>query len=340
LPEVTSRLSEYLLKAGDIVFGRKGAVDRSAWVKPEESGWFLGSDGIRARLPVNVDSRFIAYQLRSEPIREWLLRHASGSTLLSLNQSTLSRVPLVLPSVSEQRAIAEVLGALDDKIAANTKLVVSVDEYLAAKFSEALQCDHEIVELGDIAVVNATKVKPLSGASLRYLDIAGLGIGSHDWPELSPWDTAPSRARRGISVGDTIWSTVRPNRRSHALVLSEDSSLVGSTGLAVLTPKEVGFAYLYEVTKRDDFTSYLENVAEGSAYPAVRASFFAKATIPLIDASDRASFEQLAAPMRNQQHLLSMENTTLAATRDSLLPQLMSGKLRVKDAEKTLEAVI
>ena len=56
-PEVTQRLPDYLLKAGDIVFGRKGAVDRAAIVKVHQEGWFLGSDGIRLRLPEICDSR-------------------------------------------------------------------------------------------------------------------------------------------------------------------------------------------------------------------------------------------------------------------------------------------
>src|SRR5690348_10251534 len=60
--EVVERLPEYVLQAGDIVFGRKGAVDRSAMVKPEQAGWFLGSDGIRLRLPNTCDARFVAYQ--------------------------------------------------------------------------------------------------------------------------------------------------------------------------------------------------------------------------------------------------------------------------------------
>src|SRR5687768_9839610 len=57
--EVVARLPEYVLESGDIVFGRKGAVDRSALVKPEQAGWFLGSDGIRLRLSQSCDPRFI-----------------------------------------------------------------------------------------------------------------------------------------------------------------------------------------------------------------------------------------------------------------------------------------
>ena len=130
---------------------------------------------------------------------------------------------------------------------------------------------------------------------------------------------------------------MRPNRRSHALNLSNDALLVGSTGLAVITPKTVGWAYLYEVTRRPEFTAYLETVAEGSAYPAVRADKFTDAPVPLLSEESRLLFESLAEPLRESAHSLSEENRSLTATRDALLPQLMSGNLRVKDAEKALE---
>src|ERR1051326_8577291 len=90
--EVVERLPEYVLEAGDIVFGRKGAVDRSALVRPEQAGWFLGSDGIRLRLPKVCDARFMAYQLQSRESRSWLLQHATGTTMASLNQGTIERL--------------------------------------------------------------------------------------------------------------------------------------------------------------------------------------------------------------------------------------------------------
>jgi type I restriction enzyme S subunit len=340
--------AEYALSAGDLllvmtcqteggeILGVPGRI-------PDDGQQYLHNQRL-GRLEIHrpdlMDMDFAFQLMRSSGFNRQLFVTASGSKILHTSPKRVEQITFDRPPLSEQKAIAEVLGALDEKIAANTKLAISVDDFLAATFSQALQHELEIVELGEIATVNSTTVKPAPGASLRYLDIAGLRIGSHDWPELSPWDSAPSRARRGISAGDTIWSTVRPNRRSHSLVLSEDSSLVGSTGLAVLSPKEVGFAYLYELTKRDEFTAYLEKVAEGSAYPAVRASFFTQAPVPLLGAVERASFEQIAAPMRKQQYLLGMENATLAETRDTLLPQLMSGKLRVKDAQAGLDRVV
>ena len=261
----------------------------------------------------------------------------SGSVQPMLNRNYIAKLPITVPPFGDQVAIAEVLGALDDKIAVNTAISNVTDEYLATEFDALLLGGSVDVPLATIANTNELTRKPVDGEKIRYVDIAAVGVGTHNVPKPIDWDEAPGRARRGFRRGDTLWSTVRPNRRSHSLNLSSDQDLVGSTGLAVLTPTSVGFAYLYEVTKRLEFTSYLETVAEGSAYPAVRADRFGAAQVPLLPETQLNAFESIAAPMREHLHSLSQENIQLAATRDALLPQLMSGKLRVRDAERVLE---
>jgi len=132
--EVVERLPEYVLQANDIVFGRKGAVDRSAIVRTEQAGWFLGSDGIRLRLPTSCDARFIAYQFQSHGLRAWLIQHAIGTTMASLNQSTIERIPIVLPLLYEQQAIAHILGTLDDKIELNRRMNETLEAMARALF--------------------------------------------------------------------------------------------------------------------------------------------------------------------------------------------------------------
>lgn len=336
-PTVTSRLSEYLLADRDIVFARKGSVDRTALVRPHEAGYFLGSDGLRLRLGETAHARFISLQLRSSAIKSWLLQHAGGSTLHSLNQETICRIPLWLPPLPTQRAIAEVLGALDDKIAANEAVAVSVDEYCEALFAGVSR--PEARPLSTIARVNVTTRKPDDG-HLRYLDISAVSVGRFNWPGRSSWADAPGRARRGVKAGDTVWSTVRPNRRSHALVLDDDPELVGSTGLAVLSPIAGRSALVYQATKTPAFLSYLEAVAEGSAYPAVRAERFMDAPIPSMEAHGEERFEATAYPARFRAHCATTESRHLATLRDTLLPHLMSGRLTVRDAEARVEAAL
>ena len=132
---VWSRMPEFLLKPGDIVFGRKGAVERSAQIQPEEDGYFLGSDGIRIRLnPDACDPRFIAYQLQTTAHKNWMLQHAGGTTMPSLNEGIIRRIPVRLKSLPEQKAIAAVLGALDDKIELNRRMNATLEAMAQALF--------------------------------------------------------------------------------------------------------------------------------------------------------------------------------------------------------------
>ena len=132
---VSSRMPEFLLKAGDIVFGRKGAVERSAQVQPDEAGYFLGSDGIRIRLNVEeCDPKFISYQLQTMAHRSWMIQHAAGTTMPSLNEGIIRRIPIVLKPLAEQKAIAAVLGALDDKIELNRRMNATLEAMARALF--------------------------------------------------------------------------------------------------------------------------------------------------------------------------------------------------------------
>jgi type I restriction enzyme S subunit len=124
---VTKRLPQYVLKAGDIVFGRKGGVDRSAHIRKEEDGWFLGSDGIAIRADVIHQPEFLAFQFQTTAVKNWLLQNSIGTTMPSLNQGVLSRVQIPIPStIHEQEAIAEALSDAD-------ALIESLEQLLAKK---------------------------------------------------------------------------------------------------------------------------------------------------------------------------------------------------------------
>lgn len=120
--DVTTKLSKYVLKEGDIVFGRKGSIERNAIINKDQDGWFLGSDGIRLRLNKAINSVFLSYQLRQKSNQKWLMSNGVGSTMPSLNQKILDRLPIWLPAKNEQDIIAKLLSDLDAKIEFNNKI--------------------------------------------------------------------------------------------------------------------------------------------------------------------------------------------------------------------------
>ncbi len=124
---VTKRLPQYVLKEGDVVFGRKGGVERSALIKQEHEGWFLGSDGIRIRPSRDLAEGYLAFQFQSSRVQSWLLQHAIGTTMPSLNQEVLRQVAIPLPPTkAEQEAIAEALSDAD-------ALIESLEQLIAKK---------------------------------------------------------------------------------------------------------------------------------------------------------------------------------------------------------------
>lgn len=336
MAKFTNELARNAAVPGDLIFTQRGTLGQVALVPDGPHPEYVVSQSqMRLRVdPAAASSKYLYYACSSQVFARQVRDNAIATGVPHINLGILSRLEVPLPSIQEQRGIAEVLGALDDKIAANNNLSATGDEYLASLAEHMLASCESAVRLGQIADINAITVKPTVGKQLRYVDIASIGVGHYDYPKLTDWADAPGRARRRIRRGDTIWSTVRPNRRSHALNLTDDPALVGSTGLAVISPREVGFAYLYQLTKRSGFTAYLESAAEGSAYPAVRADRFADASVPMAEPREREAFEAVAAPIREHIHSLAVENRHLATLRDALLPTLMSGELRVKDAER------
>jgi type I restriction enzyme, S subunit len=333
------------VRAGDLVFTCWGTIGQVGLIDDRSMYDEYIVSNKQMKLTPNPDlasSLFLYYAFSNPDFVERLQGISIGSSVPGFNLGQLRSMELVIPASAEQEAVAAVLGALDDKIAINERITSTSDELGSALLEKVLLEDSDLssVPLGSIADVNRRKVSPVIGGTLRYVDISSVTVGIVKWPGLSSWDDAPGRARRGVSVGDTIWSTVRPNRRSFAIILDDDPQLVVSTGFAVLTPVKVGAAFLYEVTKRDEFVQYLESVAEGSAYPAVRAERFDQAIVPVPSRDRLQKFESVAMPLRERAHAAAVESRSLAALRDTLLPKLMSGEIRVRDAEKVVEDVV
>jgi type I restriction enzyme S subunit len=196
----------------------------------------------------------------------------------------------------------------------------------------------ELKRLEDVADVNKLSIKSSSAPErIRYIDIASVSTARIEKIEALNFGDAPGRARRIVRHGDIIWSTVRPNRRSYALIVNPEPNLIVSTGFAVLTAKTVPFSYLYLTVTTDEFADYLTNHATGSAYPAVTGKEFERAQLVVPPKSLRDRFHEATEPMLNLSWCLHQRNTNLRTTRDFLLPKLISGEIPVEAAAELVE---
>ena len=188
--------------------------------------------------------------------------------------------------------------------------------------------------LNDLALLNPESWTVRNApAQVAYVDLANTKWGSIDKVEYYAWQDAPSRARRILRAGDTIVGTVRPGNGSYSYV-GEDG-LTGSTGFAVLRPRSArDRAFVWRAATSAENIDRLAHLADGGAYPAVRPDAVAATEIVIPSAPVLDAFRDAVSASIDLIDANKAESRTLAQTRDLLLPRLMSGELRVADAER------
>ncbi len=253
---------EYTEENG-VILGRVGAYCGSV---AYQRGKFWASDNTIVVYPKSQDQdvHFLSYLLRHLNLNHW----AGGAAQPLLTQTVLKKITAPIPHLHIQRKISAILRAYDDLIENNMRRIKILEEmtqnlyhewFVKFRFPGYENCqfvnsqlgsipnDWEIVQLRDVANVNRASIQPKNAPNkIQYIDIKSVAPGRIEAVKEMQFSKAPSRARRVVRHGDIIWSTVRPNRRSFALILNPPPNLIVSTGFAVLSATEVPFTFLYQ----------------------------------------------------------------------------------------------
>lgn len=120
-------LARHRLQPGDILFARRGvqATGHIGCIREAEDGFICGTGAIRLRVNRDrseVESDFLSHVLANPASVDWFKFHAIGATMPNLNEGIIRSFPLKVPPLPEQRAIAHILGTLDDKIELNRRM--------------------------------------------------------------------------------------------------------------------------------------------------------------------------------------------------------------------------
>jgi type I restriction enzyme S subunit len=197
-----------------------------------------------------------------------------------------------------------------------------------------------LASIEEICAINAwTLGKNDDLETLEYVEISEVSRGNIANIATYPRGEEPSRARRRLRHGDTVLSTVRPDRGSYFLALNPPENRVASTGFAVLTPTKVPWSFLHATLTQPEVSDHLGQMADGGAYPAVRPEIIGAMQIALPNEPKiLEAFHRTCAPLFEQAEANRTQSRTLATLRDTLLPKLLSGELSVAAATATMEA--
>ncbi|RUO22099.1 restriction endonuclease subunit S [Aliidiomarina haloalkalitolerans] len=129
------RLSKYKVHVGDIVYSRRGDVEKCARVTEKEDGWLCGTGCLRVRVNSNeVSTEYLHAYLCHPSVREWIVRHAVGATMPNLNTSILSSLPVVIPSKDEMAVISSIWLTVSSKIELNKQINQTLEQMAQAIF--------------------------------------------------------------------------------------------------------------------------------------------------------------------------------------------------------------
>lgn len=276
-----------------------------------------------------VDPGYAYYRFLT--MSEDFIARASGSTFMEISGSALADVPFYFPPLREQKAIAEVLGALDDKIAANTALAATADALIRAEYASLSSRRVRVSEVASSprSGVDPSLVKPHD----LYVGLEHIGrrqMWLADGGEAAEVTSTKSR----FEAGDVLFGKLRPYFHK---VVSAPRSGICSTDILVVRPKDAQLAsLLLAALTSDAVIEEVVSASEGTRMPRTSWKDLAAVEIWWPGPNEVESFTGRLDAVRESTIAVIAENRTLAATRDALLPQLMSGKLRVRDAEEMI----
>lgn len=282
------------------------------------------------------DNTFLKYYLQSPFGQEELLGRASGTTVEGIKASELRRIAVSLPPLPEQRAIAGVLSSLDDKIDLlhrQNKTLEGIASALWRKmFIEDIKPGWTKGRLEDVAEINPLRsIK--KGTSASYLDMSNMPT---DGPFPREWVQRPFSSGMKFRNGDTIIARITPcleNGKTAFINFLNDNEIAwGSTEYIVLVPR-TGYCpeWFYFLARSDDFRDFaIQNMTGTSGRQRVSGDSIAHYEIAIPPIAVVESFRTFSEPIMHHIKQNSFQVRTLSRLRDTLLPKLMSGEVRVR----------
>ncbi|MCF7853824.1 MAG: restriction endonuclease subunit S [Candidatus Pacebacteria bacterium] len=379
-----NRLARHQMPAGNIVFARRGDVERCALVREEQAGWLCGTGCLRLDLGHGVlVPEFAFYYLRHPDVRSWIVAHAVGSTMPNLNTSIISSLPVIYPKIAEQQAVIGVLRDLDDKIELNRKMNETLEETARAIFrswfvdfdpvvakAEGTQPTHmspetaalfpdsfEESEIGPIPagwridqIGNAVKCvgggTPRTTESRYWIGGVHLFATPRDMSRLATpvlLDTERHITDAGvgkISSGQLPAGTVLLSSRAPIgyLAVAETPVSVNQGIIAMVCDMELPNSYVLHWT-RENMDEILSR-AGGTTFAEISKRNFRPVPALIPEKNPLAHFTSVVEPLHRRIVENVRESTSLAAIRDTLLPKLTSGEIRLRQAEELVEEAL
>jgi type I restriction enzyme S subunit len=331
--KAASELARNLAEPGDVIFTQRGTLGQVGVVpKQPYTKYVISQSQMRLRVdPDKADATYIYYCFLDAGMQDTIRSHAITTGVPHINLGILAELRVPLPPLPEQHAIAEVLGTLDDKIEANDEIVRTCSDLAAAQFRIAAQGRTSLAEVASITMGQSPP-----GSSYNELgDGAPFFQGTRDFgfrhPRRRVWCNAPTRF---ANATDSLVSVRAPVGRVNTA--SERCAI----GRGLAAARSAFPSVLYQALTAEPWV-WSPFESEGTVFGAIDKAQFAAIRLPWpTTTQDVAQLEETLARFDRLVDAIGQEDRVLASLRGVLLPKLLSGELRVRDAELLVEEAV
>jgi type I restriction enzyme, S subunit len=345
-------LSKHKLENGDLIFSRRGNVTCAAIVTVKEVGCICGTGCLRVRLDKNcVSPPFLNALIQNENVKDWLESNAVGQTMLNLNTTILSNLPIQIPPLLEQCRIAEVLGVWDESIDLLERLIGRVrsrkqglmQQLLTGKkrFKEFESSEWKTIVFNQIIdkcfdYHGRTPLKigmEWGDGNIPALSASNVRMGKIDFdrecyfasPELyKKWMT-----QGDLKKGDVLLTTEAP-LGTVAQVPDNELYILSQRVIAIRPkPELLDKSFLFHFMRSKEFQDELDKNSSGSTAKGIQRKRLEKITIKIPSLPEQ---EKIAAVLSAADEEISTLEKQLAAYKQQklgLMQQLLTGKIRV-----------
>ncbi|MGK2309766.1 restriction endonuclease subunit S [Cutibacterium sp. V970] len=320
-------------RAGDILVTRRGRVGDTAPIPTDDCA--IGQNLVILRSDGTViDQSFLRWATRGPAWQSEVDRLINvGAVFSSLNVGDIGKMRIPVLPLPEQQAIAEVLGALDDKIAANHALANTADDLVRSLYAEL---NASTITIADLARNTRDAWAPGNEAT-TYVGLEHLPR-RHMWLTDSGAPESVTSNKSRFKAGDVLFGKLRPYFHK---VVSAPTSGVCSTDILVIRAFDPGMQGLVlAATSSDKAVNACTIASSGTKMPRTNWKTLGACPVRCGSTAQNLKVSHKIMTIRDAVEAQLRASSTLAALRDTLLPALMDGTLRVKDAEKTVSEAL
>lgn len=353
--EYANRLNRHKIEPGDILYSRRGDVGRCAFTTDIEAGWLCGTGCLRVTINQRkAIPKFVFYQLQKTETIGWVEKHAVGSTMLNLNTSILSNVPIQIPSIDKQRFIVGVLSAYDNLIENNQKQIKLLEEAAQRLYKEWFVDlrfpGHENTKITD-GIPEGWEYKPIfdvfdfvrgrSYTSNELSDSTGvLMVNLKNIRAFGGYNRNAEKRFVGqfkdnqiLSAGDVIMGVTDMTQERRlvghvALVPNMGETMIFSMDLIKLIPKRTDNLFLYSAMIFGGVSKRISPLANGVNVLHLKPEAIMGVEMLIPNDKVVCQYHSQMAPVFSEIETLQKQCDIAAEARDRLLSKLMNGEKR------------